>query len=653
VSADKSFTDAVRNHQAGRLAEAEKLYRQVLATQPNHAEALHLLGVLAHQSGRLDLAIECYQRSLTARPNQADLHNHLGNIRRSQGNLQEAAAAFQAAVRCEPKHIAALHNLANCLQESGALDEAIAFYRRALAAGPDHFDVLIHLGNALVAAGRPAEAIPLHRRAVSLQPKSAVAQFNLGCALKDASQPDEAIKCFEKALVLEPGFAQAANNRGSTLKDIARLDEALAAYQQALTIQPAFREAHDNLVYAMLFHPNREPAEISAELRRWNQRHAEPLAGEIRPHENDRSPSRSLRIGYVSPDFRDHVVGRNVLPILMRHDRERFKIFCYSNVARPDALTGRFRQHCDEWRDITRVSDAAAAAMIRSDGIDILVDLALHMAHNRLPIFARKPAPIAVTWAGYPGTTGLKMVDYRVTDPHLDPPGGGDEFNSEESIRLPESFWCYDPLGVDLPVNDPPARSVGCVTFGCLNNFCKVNETTLSVCAAVLRQVETARLILLAPEGSARQWVLRVLQLQQITPQRIEFRAPRPRLEYLRLYHEIDIALDTFPYNGHTTSLDAMWMGVPVVTICGNSQVSRAGLSQLTNLGLPELAAETLESFIQIAGDLAADMPRLAELRRTLRARMERSPLMDAGRFTIGLENVYREMWRRYCGSCG
>ena len=661
MNADESFQAAAKHHQSGRLPEAEKIYRQILAADPNHADALHLLGVLAQQSGRLEIALECYQRALTVRPNQPDLHNHIGNVRRSQGNLPEAAAAFAAAVRCNPRHVAALHNLANCYQENGALNEAIVFYRRALEAAPDHFDVLIHLGNALVSAGQPAEAIPVYRRAVALQPKSAVAHFNLGCALKDASQPDEAIACFEMALTLEPGFAQAANNRGSALKDIARLDEAIAAYRQALTIQPAFREAHDNLIYAMLFQPDRGPAKIVAELLRWNERFAEPLAAAIRPHENDRSPSRPLRIGYVSPDFRDHVVGRNVLPILMRHDRERFKIFCYSNVGRPDSLTAQFEPHCDGWRDIARVSDADAAAMIRRDGIDILVDLALHMAHNRLLIFARQPAPVQATWAGYPGTTGLRTIRYRLTDPHLDPPGGGDEFYSEESIRLRESFWCYDPLGVDLPVNDlpalsssnGPARSGRGIAFGCLNNFCKVNEKTLKLWAVVLREVESARFILLAPEGSARLWVRRILQLQQVAPERIEFRAPRPRLEYLRLYHDIDIALDTFPYNGHTTSLDAMWMGVPVVTIRGDSAVSRAGLSQLTNLGLEELAAQTPEDFVQIAGRLRADLPRLADLRRTLRERMERSPLMDAPRFTAGLESIYREMWIRYCGRSG
>jgi predicted O-linked N-acetylglucosamine transferase (SPINDLY family) len=285
---------------------------------------------------------------------------------------------------------------------------------------------------------------------------------------------------------------------------------------------------------------------------------------------------------------------------------------------------------------------------VREDRIDILVDLTLHMAHNRLLLFARKPAPVQVTWLGYPGTTGLETMDYRLTDPYLDPPDQTEQFYSERSIRLPHTFWCYQPHmleGEDLPeVNPLPALTAGAVTFGCLNNFCKVNPSLLELWGKVLQAVPGSRLLLLAPSGSRRQWVKKILG------DRVDFVDHCPRQAYLDLYHRIDLGLDTLPYNGHTTSLDSLWMGVPVVTSIGKTVVGRAGWSQLSNLGLPELAAKTEEEFVSITAGLAKDLPRLAELRKTLRPRMTASPLMDAERFARDIESAYRQMWQEWCG---
>ena len=752
MNLNETLEAALQSHQAGRLQEAETLYRRILAAIPNHANALHMLGVLAHQAGdndiareliaksialqpsapdaygnlglvlqargELDNAIKCYRQAITIAPDQAELHNRLGSALRADGKLDEAIESLQTAVRLDPNlaaahnnlgnayraqnqtqealasyrralslqpdHIEALNNLANSLRESGAAAEAIRLYRRALelrpghpqvlahladaledagqlaeaigvhrqivAVRPDDFDVLLRLGNALMKAGAVREAIEQYVRALALRPESAAAQFDFGCALHAASQPDKAVRWFREALKIEPTFAAASNNLGSALKDLGRLDEALAAYAQALDIQPDYREADDNLIYSQLFHPSIRRERMAGELRRWSSKYAEPLADAIVPHTNDRSPQRPLRIGYVSPDFRDHVVGRNVLPVLMRHDTSRFEIFCYSNVQHPDALTERFVESAAHWRDIARISDADAAEMIRRDGIDILVDLALHLTHNRLLIFARKPAPVQMTWAGYPGTTGLKAVDYRLTDPYLDPPGlNNDELYAEKSLRLPHSFWRYDPLGIDLPVNELPADTHGFITFGGLNNFCKLNDATLSLWGDLLSAVPSSRLRLLAPEGSARQWVLDRLRDDGIYPGRVIFHRLAPRLEYLSTYHHIDIALDTFPYNGHTTSLDALWMGVPLLTVAGTSPVARAGVSQLSNVGLTELIAGSPRRFVQLGVALAGDLPRLCALRQSLRPRLEQSPIMDAARFTADLEVLYRSTWQNYC----
>jgi protein O-GlcNAc transferase len=295
----------------------------------------------------------------------------------------------------------------------------------------------------------------------------------------------------------------------------------------------------------------------------------------------------------------------------------------------------------------------ALAAQIRLDGIDILVDLALHTAKNRLPVFARKPAPVQVTFAGYPGSTGLDAIDYRLTDPYLDPPDSADEtLYSEKSVRLPASFWCYDPLDASPPaVSSLPAPINGYVTFGCLNNFCKINDGVLKLWAQAMAGVPGSRLLLLADEGSHRQRTHQFLESLGVSRDRVNFVAKRPRAQYLDLYHLIDIGLDTVPYNGHTTSLDSLFMGVPVVTLIGKTVVGRAGLSQLMNLGMPELIGRTAEQFVQIARDLATDLGRLAGLRAELRGRMQASPLMDGAAFARGIEAAYRQMWRQWCAT--
>ena len=332
-------------------------------------------------------------------------------------------------------------------------------------------------------------------------------------------------------------------------------------------------------------------------------------------------------------------------------DKQQFELFLYSNRAKPDETTWRFREQAAQWREVAGWSDERVAETIRQDGVDILVDVTVHMAGNRLPVFARKPAPVQVTYAGYPGTTGLAAMDYRFTDPFLDPPGLFEACYTEKTYRLPHTFWCYVAPSEEAPVQPLPALKNGFITFGCLNNFCKINEGVLDLWAPILRAVPNSRLKLLAQEGSHREHVRTVLARHGIEGERLEFYKRRPRADYLALYHQIDVGLDTLPYNGHVTSLDSFWMGVPVVTLVGNTVVGRAGLSQLSNLGLTELVATTPDDFRRITTELAGDLPRLKELRQNLRPRMEASPLMDAAQFTRDVESAYRKMWRTWCAS--
>jgi predicted O-linked N-acetylglucosamine transferase (SPINDLY family) len=449
-----------------------------------------------------------------------------------------------------------------------------------------------------------------------------------------------------------PELAKAHSYLGNALKEGGQLDEAMTAYRQAIALKPDYAEAHDNLLLTLQYHPDYDPQAIAEEHRRWNYQHVEPLRKFIQPHTNDQNSDRRLRIGYVSPDFRDHVVGRNLLPLFQHHDHRKFQITCYAQVRRPDSVTGQFQQNADCWRNILGLSDGQVTEEIRQDQIDLLVDLALHTEGNRLLVFARKPAPVQLTFAGYPGSTGLSTIDYRLSDPYLDPPGMDESIYSEQTIRLPDSFWCYDPLeNRNIPVNSLPALETGIITFGCLNNFFKLNNNLLDLWARALGQVQGSRLLVQAYEGTHRQRMVDRLGQSGIDSRRIEFFSRRSRQEYLKLYHRIDIGLDSFPYNGHTTSLDSLWMGVPVVTLVGQTAVSRAGWCHLSNLGLTELAGQDAEEFVRIGVELARDLPRLTELRSTLRQRMQQSPLMDAPRFARNIEAAYRQMWHTWCKS--
>ena len=353
----------------------------------------------------------------------------------------------------------------------------------------------------------------------------------------------------------------------------------------------------------------------------------------------------------MSPrNFTKHTVGRNLLPLFREHDHNLFFITCYANMPCADEFTAHFQKFADSWHNVLGLDDDELSKLVRKDRIDILVDLTLHMGGNRLLTFARKAElPIQVTFAGYPGTTGLSAIDYRLTDPYLDPTTEAADRYSEESLRLPHSFWCYDPWDCTLQVNQLPALRNGFVTFGCLNNFCKVNAPTLSLWAKILAAIPDSRLEMLAPLGEPRNQVLGLLEKQGINADRIIFVARQPRLRYLELYHQIDVGLDTLPYNGHTTSLDAAWMGVPVVTLAGQTVVGRAGVTLNSNLGLRELIARTPEEFVNEAVRLAADLPRLNSLRAGLRQRMEQSSLMDSKLFATGIEDAYRTTWQKWC----
>jgi protein O-GlcNAc transferase len=426
-------------------------------------------------------------------------------------------------------------------------------------------------------------------------------------------------------------------------------DEACATFRRALEVQPDSPVIHSNLIYDLHFRFADDREMLAREHQRWYERHALPLERFSRPHDNDPDSQRRLRVGYVSPNFARHPVGRFLLPLLECHDHRQFEIFCYASVAAPDELTERLRGHADHWREVGGLSDEQLAELIREERIDLLVDLAAHLAQNRLLAFARKPAPVQVTYLAYCSTTGLRSIDYRLSDPFMDPPGEPTSYYAEETVRLPETYWCYRPDQNLAPPGPLPALATGQVTFGCLNSFWKVTPSTLSAWRELLRTVPGSRLLLHARPGAHRDRVRQFFAEGAVDPARVAFVGYLSVAEYFLVYERIDVGLDPFPYAGGTTTCDALWMGVPVVSLAGKAPLSRAGLGVLTNAGLPELVAGTPGEYARVAAMLAGDLPRLAALRAGLRERLHRSPLTDAPRFARNVEAAYRMMWRRWC----
>jgi protein O-GlcNAc transferase len=647
LSTDPLLDLAMNRHQNGQFSEAESLYKQILAFDPDDADVLQLLGMLTFQTGRQEEGLQLLGRALQLNDQAPDYHCSMGILLASLDRHEPAAVEFGRAIDLKPDYVEAGWRLGNTLAALGRDDQAVAMNRKMLELRPELPREFYDLGNKMRGANRLEEAIGLFRQATVLRSDYFEAFNNLGDALFAAGRAHEAIAAMRQAATLRPDSADIHANLGNLLKDIGQIEQAIGHLRMAVALRPHDAALHSSLAMALHYDPRAEPAKILQELRSWDRMHALPLERWVQPHDNDPSPDRKLRIGYVSADFRDHVVGRNLLPLFREQDHERFEIFCYSNATHPDALTERFHQSSDHWREIAGVDDESAAKMIRADKIDILVDLSGHTAANRLLLFARKPAPIQATFGGYPGGTGLRAMDYHITDPYLDPPGLTEDHYVEKLVRLADSFWCYDPPSMaadQIAVGLLPAQKSGQVTFGCLNHSCKINQTTLALWDKVLAAVPGSKILLRIPFESLRPGILAQLK---VAPQRVEFVPHQSRQEYLQTYHRIDIGLDALPYNGHTTSLDSLWMGVPVVTLIGRTSVGRAGWSQLSNIKLPELAANTEGEFVQKAVVLASDIPRLAQLRSELRAKMLASPLTNSKRFAQNIQTAFREMWNR------
>ena len=553
-----------------------------------------------------------------------------------------AGAPARRVALAEALHVAAQ------LQQGGQIPTAKMVFELIVAADADHADAIFFLGVTCHQLGQSAQGIDFMRRAIVLQPNNRLYHFNFGIINAEMGDTDAAMAAYQRSNEIQP-TAEACNNCAGLLLNEGRLDEASELFRRGGELSPDDVNQQSNFLYTLSYKPHPNVREIFNWHKQFGQRHERAIA--LMPPRTRIDGARAdqrLRIGYVSADFHQHAVAHFIEPVLAAHDSKRFEIFCYYNYPAADAVTGRFEKLAHHWRVIANRSDEDVANMIRADGIDILVDLAGHTPLNRLRVFARKPAPVQASWIGYSSTTGLTRMDYRITDTISDPIGVTDDLYTEKLVRLPDTFSCFQPLANSPDVGVLPATQRGHVTFGSFNNFIKMTQEVLQTWARILQRVPTSMLLLKYRSFEAqkiRALVLAAFAKHGVQPARIHFLGSDDYHTHLRAYHQVDIALDTFPHNGDTTTCDALWMGVPVVVNTGVNHVGLMGASRLRSVGLEDLVARDNDNYVDIACALANDVPRLEKLRATLRETMKASPLMDAPRFTRNLEAAYENMW--------
>ena len=670
----------------GDLENAEKAYRKALEINPGFADAHNNLGALFKEQGRLDDALAACLKAIELAPDSASAYNNLGHVLIALRRYQQAINAFEQALKrytdfpealfglgnalypmkrfkdaievyrkviaLRPDFAEAINNLGNSLSELGKLEEAESCFRKAIRLKPDYAEAYNNLGNTLQFQGKKKAALAPLKKAISLDPGYAEAYNNLGKVLVYLSRPYEALEPLRKALALKADFVAAIYNQGYAFNELGKRQKAYAKFREVLRLKPAWHQAHSTLLMSLGYDPNIDEELLFEEHKLWGERHALPLANRIKPHENDCEPQRPLRLGYISADFGNHPVSHMIFSTLAARDRGQFKVHLYSGRVKEDEMTRQFQKDADVWRSIAGVRDDDLATMIRKDRIDILVDLSGHTAGGRLPVFARKPAPVQATWIGYCDTTGVAAIDYVIMDP-LTAPESTQKWFVEKVVRLPDTRFCYTPPEYAPRVADLPASKNHFITFGSFNNLLKVTPAVVGLWCQVLRAVPDSRMIIKWPtlrEPQRSDDLRWLFSSNGIAPSRVDIRSANASPEaVLADYARIDIALDTFPYSGGITTCEALWMGVPVVTMMGRRPVSRQCGSIVTAAGCGDLIASDEAEFVRIAARLATDPQALEKRRKDQRDRVMRSALCDAPRFALQLESAFREMWRRWC----
>ena len=571
------------------------------------------------------------------------------------GDLAEAEARCRVLVERDPHCGEAWDRLARIAERQGDPARAVDHYRRAVAELSHPAEAHNNLAVLLQRRGDFEEALTHYRRAVALGLRHALLHSNLGCLLRDLGYLQDGAEELARALAIDPSSAHAHSNLGVTLALQGELARALQHLRRAVALQPDWDLAQGNLLFCLNYADDLSPAQVAAPHLAFGRRHPEPEleAPPLLDAGAAADPERKLRVGFVSPDLKQHSIAYFLEPILGAYDRDAFTIICYADVIRPDGVTDRMRAAVDGWRSIRGLADADVARLVRADRIDILIDLAGHTANNRMALFATRVAPVQMTYLGYPNTTGLETVDWRITDEWADPPGMTEPLHSEELLRLRGGFLCFRPRAASPDPTPPPARALGRVTFGSFNLPAKISPTSIGLWAEILRRVPGARLCLKGPafaDPATRAAFQRRLAASALAGHDVELWSHfADERDHLAAYGRIDVALDTWPYGGTTTTCEALWMGVPVVTLAGRSHASRVGASLLTRLGQPALIADSGAGYVATAVDLVADLDRLAALRASLRGRMIASGITDEVAFSNRFAEGLRRAWRIRC----
>ncbi len=668
----------------GQLEDAVASFSLALRIKPDFAEAHNNLGGVLSDLGLSESAVASFHRAIEIKPDYADAHFNLGNSFRQLGQLEDAVASYRCALKIQPGHFKAYNNLGGALSDLGRFEDAEVSYRGTLAIQPDYADAHNNLGVALHALGYFEDAAAGYRRALAIKPDYADAHFNLGNALRELGQPGDAVASYRRALECNSGYVEAYANLGTTLRDLGLLEEAAATFRRALEIRPDYAEAHSNLgntlqelgqrenavacyrraleikpdyaeaYTALLFslsHSEEVDAQsLFAEHCNFGVRFEAPLHASWPRHRNSRDAERRLQVGFVSGDFHNHAVASFIEPILAHlRSHPGLSLHGYYNNTIADGVNQRLRGYLPNWHEISTMTDEALARRICEDGIDILIDLSGHTTGNRLRTFARKPAPVQASWIGYPGTTGLTAMDYFFTDRCFLPRGQFDDQFTEKIAYLPASV-SFSP-SVDAPsVCSLPAIENTYVTFGSFNRISKLSREVIALWAGILRALPESRMLLGGmPEGGKYDMQIDWFKQEGITPERLDFHPRGGMGDYLRLHQHVDICLDTFPYNGGTTTFHALWMGVPTLTLTGRIPASRSGASILGNIGLDSFVASDAAEFVRRGLYWANNPAELSAIRSGMRDRFARSAMGRPELIAASLERVLRAIWRRWC----
>lgn len=675
----------------GLVEEGMSKYLQALTINPNYAPAYYNIGVIYSESNHFEEALYYYNKAVEANRMYVEAYCNMGVIYKNTARLEEAITYYEKALVLNPNFTIARTNMAIALTDLGTKIKAegkaklgIQYYKKALTYNSQYPDAYYNLGVAFGEAHKYDRAIWYYELSVHFNPYCCEAYNNLGVIYRDQDNLDKSAMCYQSALAINPKFAQSLNNIGVVYTVQGKLDEAYAYVRSAIEEDPMYSEAYNNLgvlyrdegmiaeaikcyekclsinilsrnsgqnrLLAMNYLPSLEVKDVYRAHKDWGELFAKQFT-RFSSFTNTLDTHRQLRIGYMSPDFFIHSVSYFIEAILTNHNKNDFHVICYSNVVKEDAKTHKLKQLPSEWRNITALSAQQAATLIREDKIDILVELAGHTSGNRLDVTAMKPAPIQITYIGYPNTCGVPTIDYRITDSVADP-HNSDQYYVEELVRLPTGFLCYTPspeAGSVLPL---PALTNGHVTFGSFNNLAKINDEVLDLWSAILKAVNNSRLVIkckpFASETVKKKFIAK-FQDRGIDSSRLTLIGLLPmNHDHMQAYSLMDISLDTFPYAGTTTTCEALWMGVPVVTLTGKSHAHNVGASLLTQIGCPEWICSTKEQYIACAVSLSSCLSTLSKTRTSIRDRMQSSPLCDSKPFTLSLERVFRDKWAKY-----